>query len=343
MNKFIAVKPSATYAAKTGGGTIAGTWEIDLLVEGTLAFLKSNGSLLAAGSSAISAVTDTPYLILARSMGANKTPITVEAIDPASLTVRKTAYKAPSKKKMAFGQYSNSAVDAACSLNLPDLIANGDSAGFVMVDVDLPVENINRYKIYEIDVVDSDVLTGTGTDNIIVKLVAKYNSDPYRVANATVISADGVNADGILFESIESGRNFEISKLSGILALATISSYKNKAGVFTSGFTTLTANNRGIGTYEQMLVLEKWGDAKLGRNNWQPDAVPLYTEVSQLDSSTVYTQYELAWVPPLNDSLIRTNGFVNHAVIAVKSTDATLIGVLDAFFAGRITTTPDLY
>lgn len=339
MNRFLSPAPSSVYGAETTGGTVAGVWEIDKLVEGSIAVFNEAGTLLASTAR----ITDSyPTVNIVRSMGATKSPIVIPSVDTKTLRVKKTAYKAPAKMKIALGQYGSS-VDSAVSLNLPDLIANGDSCSVMLVDLDKPLEDISRYTIYQIDVLDSDVLTGTGTNNILYRLIANINADSTKVATATAVSADATNIDGILFESVSVGGNFAVVKMEGILELATISSYKNKAGVFTSGFTTLPAVNKGIGTYAQMLLLEKESESILGRNDLRNNSTAYWTESSQLTAGTTYTQYELSWENQLSDVLIRTNGFKDHAIIAVKSTDATLIGILDVLFTGIITTTADLY
>lgn len=339
MDKFIAIKPAATYALSTGGRDIAGSWETDLLVDGTIAFLDEGGTIIASNVSGGLAAVASPYVTLIRSMGATKTPMRLDAIDVPTLSVKKVAYKAPITKKMALGQHTAGAVDPLVDLNLPALIANGDTCILYITDLDLPIENNHRTRIYQLDVVDSDVITGTTSDNILVKLVAKVNADPNRLCNLTAISGNGTDVDGILSTGLTTGSNYSLSLGAGILELATISSYQMKNGVFVSGFTSpLTIASDGLGTYTQMREFEKRSEAMLGNNGLPYMGTSLYTEDSQLVPGTTYTTYELSWTPPLNDDLIRTNGFRNHALLAVRSADATLIGVLDRLFVGKITT-----
>ena len=344
MDKFIAVKPAAVYASD-GSGTIAGSWKIDTLVEGTIAFLKQDGSLVAAGAPLSS--LSTPSVTLVRSMGAGKGPLTIEGIDIATLKVIKVAYDAPSKKKVALGQYSGSSVDSDVDLNLPQLIANGDNIEVYVTNNDLPIENNHRTRIYQLDVVDSDVITGVTSDNILVKLIAKINADDDKFATATAISANGTDVDGIVFEGVSNGLNFDVTVGEGILELATISSYKVKDGVWSAALTSLTVVNDGINTFAQLAETERRSSAMLGYNGLQYKGADLFNLPSQLVSGTAYDTYELSWTPPLNDDLIRTNGFKIHCLLAVPTNLATLIGILEnsstGLFAGKLTTVAAQY
>ena len=330
MERFLAPALTSTYG-HTGSTTISGFWDIDTLANGNIAIFTEDGALKAS-TGALSSTTST-FFTIARSItsnGKNYAHI-VDGIHIPTMKVTKTAYVAPATKTMALGQDNNSSVTSGLSLNLPALMANGDTYGFIISNLDLPHENTRRNRDYIGSVVDSDVLTGQTSDNIIAKTVAAINADTEAIVTAAAVDSGTADYTGIVLTAKNSGVNFGITLMEGLYQLATISEYKVKAGTYDASYTTMTAKAEGKGTYAQMRKREIEYFSHEGDARQYYIGTPLAQIPSMLDSSGTYTQYVITWNPPPDrNTLIQNPGLTNTLLLAVKSTDSTLITILDA-------------
>ena len=331
MERFIAAAPSSVYGEKSTGNLIAGVWELDLLLTGNIAIFTDTGAIKAA-TGAISA-SGSKWITIARSFGSTAMPMLVNKIDVASLKTVKTVYAGPAEKRIALGQDNNSSVTSGLSLNLPSLIANGETYGCLVIDESKPHENTQRNRVYELSVVDSDVITGTGANNIITKLVAKINADTKAVVTAAATTGGTANNVGIVYTGKTAGVPLQVRPMSGLLERATVSTHKIKAGVYDGSYTTFVTYSSGRGTYTELLKTESDYNSHIGYAGQNFQGTPLATNPTQLVAGAIYTQYTLHYVLPIDDAnLIRNPNFTNKCIIAVPALDSVQIGILDTLF-----------
>jgi hypothetical protein len=332
MKRFFASKKAAAYT------TQGGIWATASITAGTFGFFDtSNGAgngILLPSNAAISAYTTPVTKFSFVGMPTVGAPIVIEGMDFASLRVTKKVYAAPTAKQVVLG--SPATIYAGASLNLPSIIANGDTVGIWIIDLDKPIEDTTRMREYQFDVVDSDVMTGTGADNIIVKLAAKVTADTKKIVTTVTVETDGAgDANGITF-SDTAGHNFMVRPMLGVLENATIGSYKTLNGAYDASFTEPTVYGEGSGTYAQMVIEENKASAQEGNINSLTDKL-LWTYPSQLDPTINYTQYTFSWSAPTS-SMMNTESFTQRFVLAVDENTGALISILDAMFAGKFIT-----
>ncbi len=306
---------SVAYAAKDGGGTIAGLWELQELTNGGIAIVDSNGTIIAANASSITS----KYVTIVTTGGtAAKTSF---PIYKDGFVYSKQAYVAPVAGIKFLGS-EEPAASGKNSHNLPASLAVGSVVGVGVVNLGLPTEDQLRYRFYEYTVVSGDVMTGKATSNVIVKLIAKINADVNRCVTALAHEDGSNNVDGIKFTALTAGVDFELFHLGDVLKDADI----------TNG----TASNPGQGTVAQITELAKANAYKDGDHLYMQYQQLLFTEPSQIVAGTTFTTYVLTTKVPNTDVISKSNKPSLQLIIAVPSGQTgagEIVTVLDALLA----------
>ena len=303
------------YAAKDGGGTIAGSWELTSLTDGGIALLDKDGTIIAANASSI---TSESVTIVTTTTNGTKVSI---PIYKSGFKYSKQAYVAPVAATKFLGSEAAAAA-GTYSLNLPSSLKVGDQVAFGIINKFYPTEDKRRYRYYEHTVVSGDLLTGKTSRNIIAILIAQVNADPYRCVTALANEDGSNNIDGIKFTAKTAGIDFELFVLDGILKDAQISNG--------------TANNPGQGTSAQIAAWAKEVAHFDGDNSYMKYQHLLFTEPSQLGASETYNTYSLNTVVPNTDLMAKSNKPNLNIMIAVPSGQTgagEIVTVLDAILA----------
>jgi hypothetical protein len=313
---------NVAYASDGAAGTIAGVWELDDLVDGSIAIVDNEGTLIADDAVSITK----PYVELYTKIGTAVKKVGFP-LYTGKTTYSKLAYAAP----VAAVKYVGSDQAAAAgdySLNLPATIAAGDRVGVSVTDLSKPMHEIGRTKEYVYTVVSGDVLTGKTSANIIARLVALINADPFRCVTASAVD-DGTDNDGLKLTAKTAGKDFGVGLMEGVLEDADIVAYKDVNGVYTAASTTAVANNPGHGTYASILEMYKATASRDGNQQYMIYQDLLFGGDSGLSSTGTYTTYVFTTKVPNTDEISVSNNPDLTLVIAVPSGAAGVIAALD--------------
>jgi hypothetical protein len=316
---------AVAYAAKTGGGTIAGSWESTSLVDGGIAMVDSNGTIIAANASAITS----KYVELITKTSTVKKSF---PIYKSGFTYTKKAYTAPVAAVKFLGS-DQAAAAGSYSLNLPASLSVGDRVGIILVDLTKPFEDTRRYLPYTHTVVTGDLLTGKAATNIIVKLKAVMEKDPMLPVTITLMEDGSNNVDGMKFTAKTAGSDFAISIAEGVLQNADIVEYKKVNNVYDSSSTEAVENVTGNGTVAQIQELLKATTSRDGNSQYMTFGDLLYSGGTQVVAGTTYTVYTLVTQVPNTDQLNTSTNAPLELVIAVPSGQTgggEIVTVLDA-------------
>ncbi len=313
---------SVAYASDGDASTIAGVWELDDLADGAIAIVDNEGTLIAADAASITK----PYVEIYTKLGT----VTKKGGFPlyvGQTTYNKLAYAAP----VAAVKYVGSDQDTSAgsySLNLPATISAGDKVGISITDMSKPVHVVGRTREYIYTVVTGDLLTGQTSANIIARLVALINADPFRCVTAAAVN-DGTDNDGIKLTAKTAGKDFNVGLMEGVLENADLVSYKEVNGVYTSGSTTAVANNSGHGTYASILEDYKATASRDGNQQYMIYQDLLFDGSSGLSTTGTYTTYVFKTKVPNTDEISVSNSPDIALVIAVPSGATGVIAALD--------------
>jgi hypothetical protein len=320
---------AVNYAAKTGSGTIAGVWESTSLVDGAIAMVDSDGTIIASNASSITS----SYVELL-----TKTSTTVKKSFPiykSGFTYTKKAYTAPVAAVKYLG--SDQAAEAGSySLNLPASLSVGDKVGLIIVDLTKPHEDTRRYRQYVYTAVSGDSLTGKASSNVIVKLKALMEKDPLLPVTIALMEDGSDNVDGMEFTAKTAGNDFAISNSEGILQQADIVEYRSVNKVYDSASTTAVQNVTGNGTVDQITEAYKATASRDGNSQYMTFGDLLYSGGNQIVAGSTYTVYVLTAQVPNTDAIVKQNNPALELVIAVPSGETgagEIVAVLDALLA----------
>lgn len=307
------------YALSTGGGTIAGSWAIDLLTDGSIAVVDDAGTLIAYNASTVTA----PYInFLTKTTYNTKVSIPIYNAGFTTGSFSKAVYVAPVKGKKFLG---NDDVNGYL-LNLPSTLPVGTTVGVGIVDYSKPFEDTRRYKEYTFSAVSGDLLTGITAKNIIVKLVAQMNADANCPIVATLVD-DSTNATGIQFEAKTAGVDFGIYNMDGALKDADIVEYELVNGVKTAASTTATLSVEGQGTYGELLDLLKATKSRDGDNSYLVMGDLLYSGGNQLVAAGQYVVYTITTIVPNTDVISPASS--QPVTIMVVTTNSATVTAID--------------
>ena len=308
---FIIAKGSVAYAAKTGGGTITGFDELNLLVDGAIAFIDQSGTLIAGDASTITGD------MVTLAMGTSKGSILSSPMNRHTTTYAKTAYAAAGKKTMFIGNFENT---ATYKVNLPTVVT-GDEAIVELTDLKKPIENTSR--VVTITVVMKGAETPT---QVLAAVNAAINAD-YR-AKTFVASTIVGTTYGIKLEGLTVDNDFFVNTY-GILKNADILAYKQvvRAGTtgvtagYVVGLTTPLPFNAGTGLATHMSQIEADASVYHGNLNSEMYNNYLWSAPSGVVGGELYNQYYVKFTAPIVTPLTKEPNFDQHIVIAVPTSE----------------------
>ena len=342
MRELFINKTAISYGLSTSGGKIAGTWQADLLTEGSLAAFESDGTLI----DDVVPVVTTPSIFFGKGLVGNGTQVGA-MINRKTLKYNKYLYTAPVAKVMSHG--SNNV--AANNLVFPTITA-GQIYGYSVVDESQPFEKLSRMQIYTYTASTGDTQT-----LVCQKLAAIIN------ANSTIVSVAVTGAGlAMVFTGLTAGIPFMIepvydmqASVTGmIIEAASTTSPSPSAvinGVYYDAATTVTLNTiygsaTVLAAVATMLVIAE-GDAtsltvtetdfstEKGNINALWMMQPLWTKPSDVVVGQTYSMYVLTWTNENQSGIVPTRDadYEQQLILAVPSGYAAMILSLDTVLA----------
>lgn len=357
MREFLATKVGATYAASTAGGTIAGNWANDLLVEGTVAFIEGDGAadggLIPATGLAGGHVPEHVKILIGRVVG--RGPFMSNHINRSTLEYHKKLSVVHQHGQFFLGRDTTGGSGYG-TLNSPSAIAVGDLYGFQIIDLSKSHEDNTRYRNYETIAQTGDTLT-----IICNRLATMVTTDPNAIVSVSVHLDGGAVVNG--FHFIETLTDVQAS-VNGIgnLANATIiyGTLTNASaiinGEYYSATTTVTlfmltgsvttpavGYIKSEGNRAQLLAYEQYVSTEVGNSNTNHARGSYYSEPSMLDTTTIdptangvngWCIYTLNWINVDSGMAFQEgSSFKQKCLLAIPSADAALIGRIDVILA----------
>lgn len=299
--KQILIGKQIAYAAKVGGGTIAGINEIDLLDTGAIAVFSENNVLLTqAGVAASMADQKRIYVAVGNQVDPSSKTFGSFMIPRVGVNYVKTAYTAPVKQVKFIG---NDGTTAGTALNYPTLLVN-DEARIKITDTTKGLRTIagdvKRYSAI--------VKSGSTPASITVDLINAINNDP----DSIVVAAGVATNTGISLTAKNFGTTFDIA-LGGILESATI----EEVGGSLPGVAVNV--NTGEGTYDQIVALEDVYSAERGNTNRLMQSQLWYSNHSLATVGVTYNVYTLEWNGNRTGINSNQDTYNMHVKIAIPS------------------------
>lgn len=329
MRQLLVTKGTIDYGLSTATGDISGANQLDLLADGSLVCLESDGTFV---DDTTPNVTKAAILFaLGRTTNG---PLVTPLIDIASMAYKKTAYTAPAAKVMVIGSTTNAGTTYNC--NLPSSPTVGTVATLTVVDESKPFDHRDRERTYEYQ-----VKTGDTAATVEVALIAKINADSLRIVNA--LEVDATNHDGFKLTGITAGKNFNVA-CGGILVNADVLGYNEIINAGTAGITAGATTGLalaapwvpGFGTSAQIAEIELDYSTELGNTGLQAQGNNLFNLRSRVVSGATYVTYIITWITPNDNILIPKPNMTQMLMIAVPSGDTgagKTIAALDAILA----------
>lgn len=276
--KQILVNKSIAYAAKTGGGTISGINEINLLDTGAVAvFTENNVLVTAANAAAVSPDVKQFYIAVGNQATSSKTYVST-LIPRMLLNYVKKNYVAPVKEVQFIG--SDGTIGA---FNFGTLVA-GTEAFIRITDTTPGLRTLGS--VYENEIKRYSTLVAVGdTDTLIAnRLIAAINAD----ADSIVVAAAVGATTGISLTAKEYGTTFNIS-LDGIML------YTTKETPYSTLPGSSVAVNYGEGTSDQVAALELAYSTERGNTNQIHLPQLYYSVTSNVVDGATYDIYTFSW------------------------------------------------
>lgn len=312
MQDLIVVLGAAGYAARTGGGVIAGINDLNNLANGSLVVFEETGAIVDAIMPAPTA--EKVYICLGRTVGG---VYRSAVIDRDSLRWEKQDYVAPVAKIMYLG-YDGATAGAT---NLTTVAGDYEDEEFT-IDLLDPTVGVNDPK----RVITRINYTATATDNdedIIDGLVANWNANAEAAAMATAAKVGATGATlGIRFTGVTVGVDFNLT-FRGPIEVSTRVEYLLINGAYSAASLTAVACNKGRGTAAEVLVLETRYAADQGKNDTAGVTPGMWTVPSRVVAGATYTYFNLSWVMDRGDTPSqKSHNNTQELIIAVPDADA---------------------
>lgn len=314
--KQILISKNIAYAAKVGGGTIAGINEMNLLDTGSIAVFTDRNELLTAANAAATLLDRKKFYVAVGNVAnssQSKTYISVP-IPRLGTNYIKTAYVAPVKLVKYIG---NDGTTAGTQLNYPTLVV-GDEAQIKITDTTLAFRSFaTDFKRY-----NTVVKTGDTAALITARLVTAINADP----DSIVVAAGVASNTGISLTTKDFSTTFDIA-LDGIIVNATIEEPEgSNPGVS-------VAINLGEGSSDQMAALELAYSPERGNTNqlWQPQF--WYQNQSLVINGVTYNVYTLTWNGARDTALGRQETYMQEVKVVIPSSGTAPTTAFEAVMA----------
>jgi hypothetical protein len=314
------IAKDATYAAKTGGGTITGINDLDLLADGALAIFTESNVLVTAATLASALVGVQQFWIARGSYQASPSsgaliPYIRKSynVDRNAYVQEYCAYVAPVAQRTIVGE------DGAGtgSMNFPLTLIAGSTAELSIVStID------GTYQPNQVDHYDHVVTTTDTAQTIIQALVDAINADTDAVVTAVVILNTGVKV-GIQLNAIGVENTFKVGT-DEIIRDAT-KFYSTNGGLVV---------NYGKGTPPIISRIEQRSQiTSQGSGNYVYLQNKFFKVNSVVDPAATYNTWNFQWTQEARANSIHSmNVTEQETLLAVPSTATALLAALTTIF-----------
>lgn len=263
------------YAAKRGGGVIAGYWEAHLLDTGAIAIFDEANNLIQIGTTLAEIASVQKFYIAQGNVSQATTPKVTIPIDRNAFTQWYNGYVAPVLQTWRIGE-----VASVGSLNLPGTILNGTFATVVVTNRPGTGYTPNATERYTLALNSADT-----SATVLTRMRDLINADPSAIVTATILD-DATNTYLQLAAKVVT-TIFEVG-VDDTLAFAT--RYKDGAGGTVNGF-------QGFGTQEKVAAALIEDRITRGGSTLTTGGVPYYTNPDVLDgqSGLTFVGWTIQW------------------------------------------------
>jgi hypothetical protein len=331
MTDVFVLKPSVAYAAKQGGGTIAGFHEINLLAPGALVAVDENNNIIPANVTALDLQGVKKFRFYVGIDSQDPNAVTTQyprkslLIDRFTLPFKKKAYDAPVKKVMRFG---NDGVTSGASFNFPTIIPGMEVFLRITRRQDATHFSPTAYRGRQIgNMIDSisvsyTTIVGDTAATIGTKLVALINNHAGNTGdNKWIVAATiGNPVSGVQLTAHHFFQDFDVTF----------------DGILTNSFKiTSTAINFGSGYFTQVKELEEQDSTRRGNTSRREFADLFYRVASNHAAGvTGYVLYTHRWSLSGENHLATGDyGTLNDLILGVPTGDAIVATIDDVIAA----------
>ena len=262
MQVFVGL--NLAYAAKRGGGVIAGYHEAHLLDSGAIAIFDEENNIIQAATPLAQLIKVQKFYIAQGNTSQAATPKVSVAIDRNAFTQFFSAYKAPVSATVRVGK-----VATVGSWGFPGSFLDGTFATVVVHNQPADGYKPNNTKRYTVKVFSTDTVVLIGQ-----RLRDAINADSSAIVTATYTT--GASDDYLHLAAKAIGTSFTVGT-DDLAANATVS--KNGTNGTSDNFT-------GFGTLDKVKAALKEDALTRGQTNLNTANVPYYTYPDVLDSVT---------------------------------------------------------
>lgn len=326
MKNQILISKQIAYIAKTGGGSISGINEINLLDTGAIA-LFTEDNLLITTSNMAQVLSDKKkfYIAVGNQTDTYSKSIISSLIPRRGTDYSKKAYVAPVKQIKYVGYDGTT---AGTALNYPTLVV-GETAFLKITDTTLGLRTFaTDQKRYEVKLTSADTAA-----TITEKMVNAINND----VDSIVVAAGQSTYTGIKLTAKEYGATFDVS-FSGILENATM---VEANGAITG---VAVAPTFGEGTADQIIALEDLANTERGKTNRHTQESKWFNTTSLVIAGATYDLYTFNWNGTKQDSLSIQNSYNQTVQVALPlggTTPKTAFETIMVEIFGGISSTSD--
>lgn len=330
MKQILVGKAGLAYAAKSGGGTISGINELNLLDTGALAVFTKNGVMVTTANAA-TVLDDVKEIYIAVGNQVDACKSFLSSLIPRSrATYDIKSYVAPVKQVKYLGYDGTT---AGTSLNLPTLVA-GDEAFIKIINTTPGLRTIGAVDEQEVFRYSEQVRSGDTATTILTRLVAQMNAtlNQTPIVTAAIVSTN----QGLSFTANDFGTTFKIAR-DGIFINSTI--------VEAEGSTTgvAVAVNYGHGTSTQILALEDAYSVEHGNTNRVQTPALYYRNTSLVTSGARYDTYTIGFNGERTISTGRQDTSRFEILVAIPNAatqQSAFETIMTEVFAGLVANSP---
>lgn len=303
---------STAYAAKRGGGTVTTINEINDLADGSVAIFGEHDNIINAAADFL----DSKWFKIAVGGATTKKMRLSKRIYRRGASFSGYAYVAPVNERIFIGDDGSTTYD----LNLPSTLVVGSVAEIRIEEFTETNRNLRKYQSFEYM-----VKTGDTDATIINALVALNNARTDRLVDMTAVSTSGAN-QSIKLDVIDNATKVKVF-VGGIL---------ENAPVITKGkyaASNAVAFNPGVGTYAQILALEKKCLLNEGDENSQAWRTEMFSYAYQADADTTYEQFVMNWNVEKEYPTTKVNAVPQWLTLAYPTSGTALSTLRTLFIA----------
>lgn len=313
------ITKSTAYAAKSGGGTIAGINEVNSLAEGAIAIFTNNNELVTNANASTIFENRSGFFFAVGGNGTSRITRLSEMVDRREvIQYTKKEYTAPVKQKITLGEGADASGDSGIGTPVA-----GEIASLRIIKTNLgtiaPLDT-ERYE-YVVKTADTEAII---LDALYAKVLANSKFVTPTKQGATV---------GLYFTAKEYGDTFEVV-CDGILSECTVDYTTTGRGSVVVGY--------GIGTAADVAAIEEELSPSLGNTNKVHIAGKYYSVSPAVDPAGTYDMFHLVHQGVRQGATSRQQTVRKEIIIAIPD-GGSQVTVFNAIMAYALAETNSVF